>query len=111
MLRAHGVTRLRYPIRWHRIESRPLQYDWRHTDEVMAYMRAEGFEPIVDLVHHTSYPRWLTGAFADPCFPAAYARFCEAFALRYPWVSEYTLFNEPFASSFLSDHESIWRPY
>ncbi len=111
LLRAHGVTRLRYPIRWHRIEERPSQYDWRHTDEVMAYMRSEGFEPIVDLVHHTSYPRWLTGSFADPCFPAAYRRFCEAFARRYPWVREYTLFNEPFATLFLSGHEAIWPPY
>ena len=111
LLRAHGVTRLRYPIRWHRIESRPCHYDWRRTDEVMAYMRSEGFEPIVDLVHHTSYPAWLTGSFADPRFPAAYQRFCETFAGRYPWVREYTLFNEPFATLFLSGHEAIWPPY
>ena len=111
LLRAHGVTRLRYPIRWHRIEERPSQYDWRHTDAVMAYMRSEGFQPIVDLVHHTSYPRWLDGSFADPRFPTAYKRFCEAFARRYPWVREYTLFNEPFATLFLSGHEAIWPPY
>ncbi len=43
LLRAHGVTRLRYPIRWHRIETSPSTYDWAHTDEVMAYMRGEGF--------------------------------------------------------------------
>jgi beta-glucosidase/6-phospho-beta-glucosidase/beta-galactosidase len=111
LLRAHGVTRLRYPIRWHRIEELPSHYDWRHTDEVMGHMRVEGFEPIVDLVHHTSYPRWLTGSFADPRFPDAYQRFCEAFAQRYPWVREYTLFNEPFATLFLSGHEAIWPPY
>ena len=111
LLRDHGVTRLRYPIRWHRIEASPTHYDWRHTDEVMAYMRSEGFEPIVDLVHHTSYPRWLAGSFADPRFPAAYQRFCEAFARRYPWVQEYTLFNEPFATLFLAGHEAIWPPY
>ena len=111
LLRAHGVTRLRYPIRWHRIEAVAGTYDWEHTDEVMAYMEAEGFEPIVDLVHHTSYPRWLTGAFADPRFGPAYERFAEAFALRYPWVREYTLFNEPFATLFLSGHEAIWPPY
>ncbi|MDP9386326.1 MAG: family 1 glycosylhydrolase [Actinomycetota bacterium] len=111
LLRAHGVTRLRYPIRWHRIEPAPGAYDWGHTDQVMAYMRSEGFEPIVDLVHHTSYPRWLTGAFADPRFGTAYERYCEAFAERYPWVREYTAFNEPFATLFLSGHEAIWPPY
>jgi len=111
LLRAHGVTRLRYPVRWHRIEAVPAVYDWAHTDEVMAYMASEGFEPIVDLVHHTSYPCWLTGAFADPRFGPAYERFCEAFAERHPWVREYTLFNEPFATLFLSGHEAIWPPY
>jgi beta-glucosidase/6-phospho-beta-glucosidase/beta-galactosidase len=111
LLRSHGVTRLRYPIRWHRIETRPGLYDWGHTDEVMAYMRSEGFTPIVDLVHHTSYPRWLTGSFADPRFPAAYEAFCEAFARRHPWIGEYTLFNEPFATLFLSGHEAVWAPY
>ena len=111
LLRAHGVTRLRYPIRWHRIEPRPGEYDWRHTDEVLAYMRSEGFEPIVDLVHHTSYPAWLTGSFADPRFPQAYEDYCLAFARRYPWIREYTLFNEPFATLFLSGHEAVWPPY
>ena len=111
LLRAHGVTRLRYPIRWHRIEAEPSHYDWAHTDEVMAFLRAEGFDPIVDLVHHTSYPRWLDGAFADPRFPGAYERFALAVAERYPWIRAYTLFNEPFATLFLSGHEAIWPPY
>lgn len=70
-----------------------------------------GFEPIVDFVHHTSYPAWLTGSFTDPRFPGAYQQFCDAFARRYPWIREYTLFNEPFATLFLSGHEAIWPPY
>jgi beta-glucosidase/6-phospho-beta-glucosidase/beta-galactosidase len=110
LLRRHGVTRLRYPIRWHRVEAEPGVYDWRHTDEVMGHLHAEGFEPIVDLVHHTSYPRWLEG-FADPRFGPAYERFCTAFAERYPWIPGYTLFNEPFATLFLAGHEGIWAPY
>ncbi len=111
LLRAHGVARLRYPIRWHRIERQPGEYDWSHTDDVMAYMRSEGFDPIVDLVHHTSYPRWLTGSFADRRFPSAYEAFCEAFARRYSWIREFTLFNKPFATLFLSGHEAVWPPY
>lgn len=111
LLAATGVRRLRYPIRWHRIEREPGAYDWRATDTVLARIRALGLTPIVDLLHHTSYPRWLDGGFADPRFGPAYLRYCEAFAARYPWVPAYTLFNEPFATLFLSGHEAIWPPY
>jgi len=111
LMRSLGVTRLRYPIRWHRIEATPGRYDWTHTDEVLGYLRQEGFRPIVDLVHHTSYPRWLADGFADPRFGPAYLAYAESFARRYPWIEEYTLFNEPFATLFLSGHEAIWPPY
>jgi hypothetical protein len=70
-----------------------------------------GFRPIVDLVHHTSYPAWLDDGFADPRFGTAYLRFAEAVARRYPWIEEYTLFNEPFSTLFLSGSEAIWPPY
>ncbi len=111
LLRELGVTRLRYPVRWHRIEPAPGVHDWRHTDAVMAFLRDEGFEPIVDLVHHTSYPRWLTHGFADPRFGPAFLAFAEDVARRYPWIPAYTLFNEPFATLFLSGHEAVWPPY
>ncbi len=111
LLRAHGVSRLRYPIRWHRVEETRGRYDWRHTDEVLGFMREEGLSPIVDLVHHTSYPRWLDGSFADARFGRAYLTFAVAFAERYPWVEEYTLFNEPFATLFLCGHEAVWPPH
>jgi beta-glucosidase/6-phospho-beta-glucosidase/beta-galactosidase len=110
-LRDHGVTRLRYPIRWHRIEARQGSYDWAETDRLLHHMRAEGMRPIVDLVHHTSYPRWLAGGFADERFGPAYVAYCEAFARRYDWIEEYTLFNEPFATLFLAGHEGIWPPF
>jgi beta-glucosidase len=111
LLAATGVKRLRYPVRWHRVEADEGQYDWSDTDRVMHYLRDHGFEPIIDLVHHTSYPRWLDGGFADPRFGSAYLRYAEALALRYPWVREYTLFNEPFSTLFLCGHEAIWPPY
>jgi beta-glucosidase/6-phospho-beta-glucosidase/beta-galactosidase len=110
-MRDAGVTRLRYPIRWHRIEASPGRFDWETTDRVLGWMREEGLRPIVDLVHHTSYPRWLSGGFGDPRFGASYLRFCEAFARRHPWVEEYTLFNEPFATLFLAGHEGVWPPH
>lgn len=110
LLRSCGVTRLRYPVRWHRIEEQPGELDWQSTDEVLGYLRDTGMRPIVDLVHHTSYPRWV-GNFAEPGWGGAFLRFAEAFAQRYPWVDGYTLFNEPFTTFFLCGHEGLWAPF
>lgn len=111
LLRASGVTRLRYPIRWHRIEEQPGVYNWAETDEVLEFLQTEGFSPIFDLLHHMSYPRWLTRGFGDSRLGGAYLRFCEAFALRYPWVTDYTLLNEPFTTIFMCGHQGIWPPH
>ncbi len=110
LLRSCGVEELRYPIRWHRVEREPDRFDWRETDEMFDYMRDNGLRPIVDLVHHTSYPSWL-GGFADPAFAPAFLRYVRAFAERYPWVEAYTLFNEPFTTFFLCGHEGVWEPH
>jgi beta-glucosidase/6-phospho-beta-glucosidase/beta-galactosidase len=111
LLRDHGVTRLRQAVRWHRIETEPGCFDWRATDELFGHLQDHGMRPIVDLVHHTSYPRWLDHGFADPRFGPAFLRFAEAVADRYPWIPEYTLFNEPFSTLFLAGHEAIWPPF
>lgn len=106
-----GVRHFRYPLRWPRIEPEPGEFDWRESDEVLGHLREQGAVPIVDLVHHTSYPGWLADGFRDPVFRPAYLRYAEAVARRYPWISAYTLFNEPFATLFLSGHEGLWPPY
>ena len=108
---AAGVRDLRYPVRWHRIEREPGHYDWDETDRVFAALQESGLAPVVDLVHHTSYPAWLDEGFIDPRFGPAYVRFAEAVARRYPWVPAYTLFNEPFSTLFLAGHEAFWPPY
>jgi len=111
MLAGCGVRQLRYPIRWHRIEQSPGVYDWRFTDEVLGHLAERGFRPIVDLLHHTSYPAWLSGGFTDPRFGPAFVSFVEAFARRYPEIPEYTLVNEPFTTVFLCGHEGLWAPH
>jgi len=108
---AAGVRHLRYPLRWQRIEPERGRYDWTETDEVLGHLREVGAVPIVDLVHHTSYPDWLADGFRDQGFGAAYVRYAEAVATRYPWLPAYTLFNEPFATLFLAGHEALWPPY
>lgn len=111
LLRLCGVHRVRYPIRWHRLEAVEGRFDWTETDLVFEQMHEYGWHPIVDLVHHTSYPAWLTDGFADARFADAYMRYVTAVCERYPWIEEYTLFNEPFSTLFLCGHEGIWPPY
>ena len=111
LLQSCGIRTLRYPLRWHRIEASRDQFDWEATDRTLRRLRERGLEPIVDLVHHTSYPRWLVGGFGDVRFPAAYLRYVEAVARRYDWIEQYTLFNEPFSTLMLCGHEAIWPPY
>ncbi|MDQ6725413.1 MAG: family 1 glycosylhydrolase [Actinomycetota bacterium] len=111
LLASCGVSRLRYPIRWHRIEQERGRFDWSHTDEVLGWMHDHGMRPIPDLLHHTSHPRWLTRGFADRRFASSYLRYVEAFALRYPWIEEYTLLNEPFTTFLLCGQEGIWPPH
>lgn len=109
LLRSCGVSKLRYPIRWHRVEREPGVFDWRQTDEMLGYARALGLRPIADLVHHTSYPAWLR-SFSDPRFGPALLRYVRQFAERYPWIDGYTLLNEPFTTFLLCGHEGIWCP-
>jgi beta-glucosidase/6-phospho-beta-glucosidase/beta-galactosidase len=106
-----GVTRLRYPVRWHRVQPDRRTFDWRATDEVLCWMRDQGMRPIVDLCHHMSYPRWLKRGFADRRFPDAYLRYVETFAGRYPWIEEYTLFNEPFTTFLMCGQIGVWPPH
>src|SRR4051794_35266724 len=106
-----GVRHLRFPLRWQRIEPVPGVFDWRETDRALGRLRDRGAVPIVDLVHHTTYPRWLTDGFRGADFGPAFVRYAEAVARRYPWLPAYTLFNEPFATLFLAGHEALWPPY
>lgn len=110
LLAACHVRDLRYPLRWHRIEAERGRFDWKHTDAVLGFMRDNGFRPIVDLLHHTSYPMWL-GDLGAPEFGAAFLRFVEAAAERYPWLPGYTVCNEPFTTLLLCGQLGVWAPH
>jgi beta-glucosidase/6-phospho-beta-glucosidase/beta-galactosidase len=111
LIKAQGITCLRYPVPWHRIEARRGVYDWRWMDEVLAHMSAAGLDPIVDPIHHTSFPEWIRGGFGHPELPDFYLAFVREFARRYPQVKKYTIFNEPFVTTLFCGHEGIWYPY
>lgn len=111
LARGLGLRYLRYSAPWHRIEGTRGTWDWQWMDRAMGALQAAGIEPIIDLLHHTSFPRWLEGGFAHPEFPAALARFSQAFAERYPWVTWYTVFNEPYITCILCGDSGIWYPF
>ena len=110
LMAASNVRQLRYPVRWHRIEVAPGEYDWSTTDDVLGTMHDEGFDPIVDLLHHTSYPIWL-GDLSSPQFGPAFLGFVEAVAERYPWLRGYTVCNEPFTTFLLCGQLGLWPPH
>lgn len=105
------INLLRYSAPWHSIESTPGVYDWSWLDRALSRLQALGIAPIIDPLHHTSFPVWLTDGFANPDFVSHYTRFVTALAKRYPWIKHYTLINEPFVTAFFCGHEGIWYPY
>jgi beta-glucosidase/6-phospho-beta-glucosidase/beta-galactosidase len=74
-------------------------------------VRRLGLKPIADPLHHTSFPHWLENGFAHPEFPEIYQDFVRAFAKRYPWVSDYTIINEPLATAVLAGFMGEWYPH
>jgi beta-glucosidase/6-phospho-beta-glucosidase/beta-galactosidase len=102
---------LRYSIPWHRIEQSAGRFDWDWIDGPMDYMQKHGMQPIVDPLHHTSFPDWLENGFDNAHFPELYCRFMREFAQRYPWVRRYTVFNEPLPTTLFCSFTGMWYPH
>ena len=106
-----NIFDLRYPVPWHRIEAARGRFDWRWMDAPMEFMEENGFAPILDPLHHVSFPEWLAGGFGNPAFPELYLRFIEEVAHRYPWATRYTVLNEPLPTLVLCALTGDWYPY
>jgi beta-glucosidase/6-phospho-beta-glucosidase/beta-galactosidase len=106
-----GIDLLRYSAPWHKIERVPGVYDWTWMDRAMNRMQDLGIAPILDPLHHTSFPEWLKGGFANQNFARLYLKFCVALAERYPWAKHYTVINEPFVTTWFCGHEGKWYPF
>ncbi len=99
------------PRRLRDVDAVTGHYDWQEPDAVLGHLAERGAHVVLDLVHHTSYPEWLDDGFRDRRFGPSFVAFAAAVADRYPWLTSYTLFNEPFATLFLAGHEALWPPY
>lgn len=110
LLHAAGIRELRYPAPWHRIERSPNVFDWSWIDGPLTHMQTLGMRPILDPLHHVSFPDWLVDGFAHPQFPELYVRFLNQVAHRYPWVDRYTVLNEPLPTLVLCALTGDWYP-
>jgi hypothetical protein len=96
-----GVEVVRFTIHWDEAEAARGRYDWRTPDTVLAALRARGIRPLITL---SGTPAWANGGGAPNVPPrsgADFARFAGAAAARYPWVREWSIWNEPNQTRFL----------
>ena len=109
-LRTAGITTLRYSVPWHRIERQRGVFDWTWIDQPLRFTQEHRMNPILDPLHHTSFPAWLTDGFLHPEFPALYSNFLDRLSRRYPFVRNYTVFNEPLATTLFCSYTGMWYP-
>lgn len=111
MLQRAGIRDLRYSLPWHRIEATCGIFDWSWIDGPIRMMKEQGLRPIVDPLHHTSFPPWLTDGFLHPNFPFLYERFLDRVSDRYPHLDRYTVFNEPLPTTLFCSFTGMWYPH
>jgi hypothetical protein len=110
LARGAGLRTLRYPFPWNKIERVRGVYDWRWIDQAVRAADELGVELIGDLLHHTSFPDWLTHGFLQPGFSGLFAAFARAVAERYPHIGRHTVVNEPYVTCWFCGHEGVWHP-
>ena len=106
-----GIHSLRVAAPWHRIEKEKGKYDFSWFGPYLDKLKEMGIEPILDPLHHTSFPSWLTGGFAYPHFVEVYTRFVQQLMAQYPWVTKYTIINEALVTTMFCGEFGIWYPF
>lgn len=102
-----GLCFLRYGPPLHTTLLGPDRHDWEFADVTFTELRRRNIVPIVDLCHF-GLPDWL-GDFQNPDFPALFAKYARAFAVRFPWVQLYTPVNEMFVCAQFSGKFGWWN--
>ncbi|GGJ33220.1 family 1 glycosylhydrolase [Deinococcus roseus] len=105
-----GVQFIRHGLPWDMQHPEKDRYDWSWTDQVISEMQALGLTPIWDLIHFGT-PAWLENGFLNPDYPAELARYARDFAARYPQITLFTPFNEPYICAFFRGGNGTWPPY
>lgn len=89
-----GVDVVRFNLQWNRIEPLRGQYDWEDSDLVLEGLRGRGIAAVVGIV---GSPQWANGGRGPNFAPgaASFGGFARAAALRYRWVRDWLIWNEP----------------
>lgn len=112
LVQAMGIDTVRYPASWNYVEARPRQHDWSLLDRKLDALAELKLVPILDLVHHTALPdALLPDGFANADFAPRLTDFAARCADRYPWITNYTLFNEPYLTTQFCGDLGIWFPF
>jgi beta-glucosidase/6-phospho-beta-glucosidase/beta-galactosidase len=102
-----GLSFLRYGPPIHTTWIAAGRYDWDFADQTFGDLQRRDIVPIVDLCHF-GVPGWI-GDFQNPDFPALFADYARAFALRFPWVQLYTPVNEMYICALFSARYGWWN--
>jgi hypothetical protein len=102
-----GTKLVRFTLRWDQVAaSRPVAprdpsdpaYRWGQFDTVLRALHADGIETVVTLY---GAPRWANGGHAPNWLPSSgYGDFAYAASKRFPWVHQWTVWNEPNGRTF-----------
>jgi beta-glucosidase/6-phospho-beta-glucosidase/beta-galactosidase len=112
LVKAMGIDTVRYPASWNYVEAHPGQFDWSLLDRKLEALAELNIAPILDLVHHTALPDvLLPNGFADADFRPRLVEFAARCAERYPWITQYTVFNEPYLTTQFCGELGIWFPF
>jgi hypothetical protein len=101
-LKRLGVDVVRVTLQWDEIETNRDEYNWRWPDRVLRALRGAGLTPIVTL---WGTPSWANGEGLPnepPRRGADFGGFAETIASRYPFVRDWTIWNEPNQARWLN---------
>jgi hypothetical protein len=102
-----GTRLVRFTLRWDQVApSRPAAprnpsdpaYEWGQFDTVLRALHADGIQTVVTLY---GAPSWSNGGHPPNWLPSSgYADFAYAASKRFPWVHQWTVWNEPNGRTF-----------
>ena len=106
-LDALGTHLVRFTLRWDKVASaRPATprdpadtaYDWGQYETVLRALHADGIAAVVTLY---GAPAWANGGHPANWLPQdGYADFAYAASKRFPWIHQWTIWNEPNGRTF-----------
>ena len=105
-----GITRMRYPILWEKLQPElDTAINWSCVEHKLNRLKELGISPIAGLVHHGSGPRYSN--VLEDSFPKALSNYASKVAEKFPWIEYYTPINEPLTTARFCGLYGIWHPH